>query len=101
MLQRYKDLAHRFGHRFILLTDGRQYEDASAALAAAHELRGDGVALYVIGLGEDVDADFLAELTDPQRYFFAPNANDPAAIYRRIATTIPCVAEDYWGRRCW
>lgn len=76
----------------ILLTDGRPAEGTRAeVLRAAERARAAGLTVFTIGLGADVDGALLAQVAgDPARYAFAPDAEDLAAIYRRIAGGIPC-----------
>jgi hypothetical protein len=52
-----------------------------------------GITIYAIGLGEpgDVLSSLLAALaTDPSMYYMTPDAEDLAAIYRRILVHIAC-----------
>lgn len=84
----------------VLLTDGRQAVSPELAEQAAAEARSDGVLVYAIGLGGDVDGPFLERIAgDPERYFFAPSENDLIAIYERIAVDIPCPPSHFWGGR--
>lgn len=78
----------------VLLTDGVQNgEPPASVLVEADRAKAAGVILITIGLGADVDADLLRlAASDPTHYFFAPSAADLAAIYRRVAVTIPCSA---------
>ena len=51
-------------------------------------------------LGSDLDRDALARMASgADRFYLAPDAEDLAAIYRRIAVTLPCPAGAFWGRR--
>lgn len=85
----------------ILLTDGRQTDDPETAAAAAARLRAAGVELWAIGVGGDVEAAYLAELTGaPERIRLAPRPSDLGDVYARIARELPCRGDDYWGRRC-
>ena len=59
------------------------------ALGAAHN----GVRLYAVGLGADVDAATLLQMVgDVSRYRFAPDSADLARIYAEIAGDILCPA---------
>ena len=59
--------------------------------AAAEAAKGDGILLFTIGLGQDVDQDLLRDVaTRPEWYFYAPDTSDLAAIYEKIAYEIPC-----------
>lgn len=76
----------------VLLTDGRNtgVEDA-VVLERAEEARQAGLLLYTIGLGEDVDAALLAEVSSGEGYaFLAPTTDELEQIYRQIAYTIAC-----------
>jgi uncharacterized protein YegL len=75
----------------ILLTDGIQTgPGADAARAEAEAIKNAGIVLFVIGLGQDVDAAFLAQIASSGRYYFAPTAGELDAIYALISATIPC-----------
>lgn len=74
----------------LLFSDGLQYEDPTTARTAAAAARGEGVEIYAIGLGADVDAGLLVELVGaPDRYRFAPDAAEMAALYRAITAVVP------------
>lgn len=80
----------------VLLTDGIQYEEPETAQQVAQAARAGGVTIYAIGLGEDVDGAFLVALAGgATRYYFAPRPESLEAIYREVAQTIPCPAEDH------
>ena len=50
-----------------------------------------GAGLWAIGLGEDVLADVLGEVTgDATRVHLAPGPDELAAIYRAVASGIVC-----------
>lgn len=84
----------------VLLTDGLQNGAPEPAYALAAAARARGALIYSIGLGQDVDAAFLAEVAgDPSRRYLAPDPSDLEAIYAQIAGEIPCPAEAFWGRR--
>ena len=84
----------------VLLTDGLQNGAPEPAYALATDARARGARIYSIGLGQDVDAAFLATVAgDPVRRYLAPEPADLAAIYAQIAGEIPCPAEAFWGRR--
>jgi Ca-activated chloride channel family protein len=76
----------------ILLTDGLPFgTTAEAVLAAADQAKAEGITIYTIGLGGDVDPHLLRQVaTDPGKYYFAPQATDLEAIYEQIAILIPC-----------
>lgn len=76
----------------VLLTDGRPQEGSEGRIRQASTLaRQLGVAVYAIGLGEDVLPEILREITgDRSRVFLAPSEAELADIYRQVARTIPC-----------
>jgi len=76
----------------VLLTDGRPQEGTEGRIRQASALaRQLGVAVYAIGLGEDVLPTVLREITgDGSRVFLAPSEAELADIYRQVARTIPC-----------
>ena len=76
----------------ILLTDGLPFgTTAEAVLAVADQAKAEGISIYTIGLGGDVDPHLLQQVaTDPGKYYFAPQATDLEAIYEQIAILIPC-----------
>jgi Mg-chelatase subunit ChlD len=76
----------------VLLTDGRATAGSEdAALAEAARARGLGIATWVIGLGGDVDTEFLARLAGrPDRVRLAPTSADLEAVYRQVASTLVC-----------
>lgn len=87
------------GRVVVVVTDGRQ-PDETATLALAEGLRADGVVLYAVGLGADVDLPFLVRITgDPDRARQAPSPADLASIYRAVAGEVPCPPSAYWGGR--
>lgn len=76
----------------VLLTDGRpDVGTADAALRAAEEGRASGLTIYTIGLGDDVDADFLRAIaTTPGHFLAAPDADALESIYDDLARDLPC-----------
>jgi Mg-chelatase subunit ChlD/sugar lactone lactonase YvrE len=84
----------------VLLTDGRQDEEPDRAIQVAALVRGSGIAIFAIGLGGDVDRDFLIRLAGGAgRTYLAPGPQDLARIYEQVAGQVPCPAEVYWGGR--
>jgi Mg-chelatase subunit ChlD len=84
----------------VLMTDGVQYEEPQSALDAASRARESGTTIYAIGLGADVDGEFLVTVAGAaSRYYFAPVPDQLVDIYRGIARAIPCPPEVYWGGR--
>lgn len=83
----------------ILLTDGRTNPPATAddARRAAADAKAAGATIFTIGLGGDVDADFLREIASgPALYYEAPTADDLEEIYRAIAGELPCPGGAIW-----
>jgi Mg-chelatase subunit ChlD len=76
----------------VLLTDGLPFGTTpEEVLAAAERAKGEGVIIYTIGFGGDVDPALLQQVaTDSGKYYFAPEAGDLEEIYRQIAGLIPC-----------
>lgn len=90
----------------ILLTDGRSNpQPAGAAVERAARAKAAGVIVFTIGLGDDLDVEALVAMASREAgtgrayYYHAPEAEELAGIYRRIAIDIPCPAEAFWGRR--
>jgi len=83
----------------LLLTDGRPTRgDLSELRAVAALARGDGLSLWAVGLGMDVDGALLTELAGgAERYLEAPEAEALEALYSRLAPVIPCPG----GRHDW
>ncbi len=76
----------------VLLSDGRPSEGTEArALELAALARDSDVSVFTVGLGDDADGTLLSRLAkDPSYAYLAPDAAELAAIYRRIAVTLPC-----------
>ncbi len=96
-----RSLRRAAGHlpAIVVLTDGRNNpEPVSSAEAAAAVAKADGVRLFTIGLGDDVEADALARMASaPGDYHFAPDGEDLVAIYRAIAGAFePCPPSMWW-----
>jgi Mg-chelatase subunit ChlD/DNA-binding beta-propeller fold protein YncE len=79
----------------LLMTDGRPTQAPpglgpyEATHLAAGWAQARGIQMFTIGLGEDVDAELLRLLaSQPEDYFFAPDATDLAAIYARLSRAV-------------
>ncbi len=84
----------------VLLTDGLQEAAPEAPGLVAARIRGAGITLNVIGLGDDVNAEYLRSLVaSVEQLHLSPDPRELEAIYTRIALTIPCPADSFWGRR--
>jgi hypothetical protein len=85
----------------IVLTDGRANPvPGSVAEDEARKVKADGVVVFTVGLGSDLDVDALRAMASRPDYFhIAPDAEALAGIYRDIAVAIPCPASAFWGRR--
>lgn len=69
----------------ILLTDGRPSGTVESVREAAAAARAAGIAVYAIGLGQDLDRSLLIEVAgDAARYHEAPRASDLEPIYREL-----------------
>jgi uncharacterized protein YegL len=76
----------------VLLSDGipnrTSFEEIYAAADAAKE---DGVRIYTVGHGMDVQAQALQRVaSQPEYYFYSPTGDELASIYREIAGQIIC-----------
>lgn len=82
----------------ILLTDGKptlpkenanpKYPYEYASLIAS-DIKSAGVSIYTIGLGNDIDSDFLKKIaSDENKYFFAPDVKSLDGIYKEISSSI-------------
>jgi Mg-chelatase subunit ChlD len=85
----------------IVLTDGRANPvGPDAAVREGAAAKGEGVTIFTIGLGEELDLDALSAIASKPAYFYsAPDGEDLEAIYKAIAVAIPCPADTFWGRR--
>lgn len=82
----------------ILLTDGIPTEPidvndkdypASSAKSIASIIKAQGIDIYTIGLGKDVDENFLRSIaTDDSHYFFAPSKDVLGRIYSNISSKL-------------
>lgn len=77
----------------IVLTDGRANPvPVDIAVARALAARRDGITLFAIGLGADLDLEALERMASRPDYFHrAADAGDLVDIYRAIAVQLPCV----------
>jgi hypothetical protein len=76
----------------VLLTDGLNNDGQPPVLAEGDALRADGILVYTVGLGPEVDEELLrAVATSPDGYFASPTAADLAWIYRQIAARLACI----------
>jgi hypothetical protein len=82
----------------ILLTDGRNNpEPVSSAIAQADAIKADGIRLFTIGLGQDIDAASLEQMaSSPSDYTFAPDGEDLLRIYVQLAHAVPCAPEGFF-----
>ncbi len=86
----------------VLMTDGLQAPEAlDRPQELAADLRAGGVLLHAVGLGLDVDADYLLRLAggDPARLHLSPRSEELVDIYLRIARQIPCPPSAFWKGR--
>ena len=79
---------------FVLLTDGLPTaggteEAIVAAQSAAQSLISSGADVYVIGLGQNVDAEFVRSIaSSPRQAYLAPSRSDLSAIYASITDSL-------------
>lgn len=80
---------------FVLLTDGLptaadgEADPEIAARAAAQDLSDSGADVYVIGLGSDVNQNFLQSLaSDQSRAYLAPSRSNLSQIYTEITASL-------------
>ncbi len=87
-------IRHAIGNAqvIILLTDGLPWGvGETAVIQAATNAKADGITIYTIGLGQNVNATLLETIaTAPDLYYFAPSTADLEAIYAQIAINLPC-----------
>ncbi len=75
----------------VLLTDGIHNGAPGADLETAERVRDADIALYVIGLGTDVDEGALVAMAGgTDRYVHAPDSSHLARIYRDMARDLEC-----------
>jgi len=77
----------------VLLTDGLATapgeEPEAFALSAAREVKDTGVIVYTVGLGTEVNMEFLRQVaSSPQQAFAAPTTGDLDRIYRAITAAL-------------
>lgn len=82
----------------ILLTDGVPNLPVSSttkdfalieAGGLANKLKSEGISIFTIGLGKDINEDFLKNLSSTDTsYFLAPNKETLGSVYRKIAQNI-------------
>ncbi len=86
-------LGARPGERRVLLvvTDGLASAGLDAVRAEAAGARAEGVTIYALGIGAELDAALLVEVAgSPSRYLAAPDAEDLSALYAAIAAREGC-----------
>lgn len=74
----------------ILLSDGYPSDGRDRAQAIAASAKQQGVVLFAIGLGDDVDRALLEGMASIASYFHSPTPAELDEIYRRLAREIPC-----------
>jgi Mg-chelatase subunit ChlD len=76
----------------VVLTDGRANpEPADVAVDRSYGAKADGIEIYTIGLGDDLDLWALEAIaTDAAHFLRAPDADDLARVYDEVATMVPC-----------
>jgi Mg-chelatase subunit ChlD len=76
----------------VLLSDGRpQGGSEDATLGFAEEARRRGHTVFTVGLGTDLDADYMRAIAGAfDRFYAAPKPGALAGVYERIAGALPC-----------
>ena len=76
----------------IFLTDGLPNGTTEeTVLAEANATKSQGITIYTIGLGSNVNASLLREIaTSASHYYFSPSTTQLTEIYERIAGTLRC-----------
>jgi Mg-chelatase subunit ChlD len=73
----------------IVMTDGRPEGDVVDTDLAADQAKVEGIRIFSIGFGTDVDPGLMQRIaTAPEDYFFAPGATELSRIYTEIARRI-------------
>lgn len=87
-------------HAMVVLSDGKANPaSGDQAVAAASRARSEGITLYVVGLGPEMDERVLrAMAASEQRYFAAPDPDAIPAIYRDLVKHVACPPEVFWGK---
>jgi tight adherence protein C len=82
----------------VLLTDGADNNSAWTLNDATAQAVRDGIPVYTIGLGPDVDSAVLQRLADSTggRYYQAPRAQDLAQVFRLISRQLTTQYEVSW-----
>lgn len=69
-------------------SDDLKYAENSATQEATNAKK-DGITIYTIGLGSEINQDFLENIaSQADNYFFAPSAADLKTIYKKISSDI-------------
>jgi tight adherence protein C len=82
----------------VLLTDGADNSSAWTLADATAQAVRDGIPVYVVGLGPDVESDVLQQLAASTggRYYQAPHAQDLAQVFRLISRQLTTQYEVSW-----
>lgn len=76
-------------HDVIQCNNNYQTQAEQYAIGKANEAKNNGIIIFTIGLGNDINENFLKQVASYQTmYFHAPNASDLEAIYAQIANII-------------
>lgn len=85
----------------ILLTDGISNPvPGEIAIQAANQIRSDGILLYTVGFGPEMDQPTLSGIAaKPERLFIAPTIEEIGPIFVALVIKVQCPPEVYWGGR--
>ncbi|MCU0914166.1 MAG: VWA domain-containing protein [Planctomycetes bacterium] len=78
------------GKAVIVLSDGRDNHSQQSATAVIAHARAEGIPIFTIGLGDEIDQDVLIAIASQTGgiYYSAPTAHDLVAVYEKIAGTL-------------
>ena len=85
----------------IILTDGRANPvPVDVAVELADGSKAEGITIFTIGLGEDLEVEELRQMaSEPAFFLHAPSPGELAGVYAEVARSIPCPGSSYWGGR--
>jgi hypothetical protein len=94
---------HRPGNlrAIVVLSDGRANPvPGEEAIAVANQSRDSGIAVYVVGIGPQMNEAVLRAIaSDDRRFVAAADAEALTPIYQALVAQVSCPPEIYWGKR--